>query len=45
MLKSDYANELMLAKMEIHRLRIENRKLSAEAGKRLLLFPFGIIFA
>lgn len=45
MLKSDYANGLMLAKMEIHRLQIENNKLRTEAASRLCLFPAGIFAA
>jgi len=43
MLESDYANELMLAKREICRLRIENSKLSAEAGNRWFLLPIGFL--
>lgn len=45
MLKSDYANELMLARMEIHRLRVENNKLRIKAAYRLFLFPCGIVAA
>lgn len=45
MLKSDYVSELTLAKMEIHRLRVENNKLRMEAASRLCLFPAGIFAA
>lgn len=39
-LKSEYASRLTLAKMEIHRLNVENNRLQTLATTRLQLLPF-----